>query len=168
LDCARISTSGKSAALGNERGFTLPEVLIVIVIMGILFGIATSTWFGVIEGRRVDSATNQIVADLRLVHTTATNRLTPQQVSITAGSSEYSMTGVASPRDLDEEPGRNEIVVDITSTIMFCSNGGASATTSDCSDDGESPITFKVSSEDGAPNHEIEIIPTTSRVKVDD
>src|SRR5215212_7828891 len=60
----------------DERGFTLAEVMITVVIMGIVFGIASSTWFKVAESRRVDSATNQVVADLRLAHTQATNRLT--------------------------------------------------------------------------------------------
>ncbi|MDP9437892.1 MAG: prepilin-type N-terminal cleavage/methylation domain-containing protein [Actinomycetota bacterium] len=61
--------------LGDERGFTLPEVLITIVIMGILFGTATSTWFGVVESRRVDSAANQFASDLRLAHSKSTNQL---------------------------------------------------------------------------------------------
>src|SRR5215211_6393063 len=60
----------------DERGFTLAEVMITVVIMGIVLGIASSTWFKVAESRRVDSATNQVVADLRLAHTQARNRLT--------------------------------------------------------------------------------------------
>jgi len=59
----------------NERGFTLPEVLAIIAIMGILAAIAIPTWQGITEGRRVDSAANQLVADMRLSNATATNRL---------------------------------------------------------------------------------------------
>lgn len=71
-----VIQSEKRAYLRNgERGFTLPEVLTTIVVMGILFAIASSTWFSVIESRRVESATNQLTADLRLAHTNATNRL---------------------------------------------------------------------------------------------
>jgi prepilin-type N-terminal cleavage/methylation domain-containing protein len=75
--------------LTSEGGFTLPELMITIVIMGILFGIATSSWFGVIESRAVDSATNQLVSDLRLAHTSATNRLGTAQIR-------FSSTGDAS------------------------------------------------------------------------
>jgi Tfp pilus assembly protein FimT len=65
----------RKAAWEDERGFTLVELLLVIISMMILAMIATSSWFGAIESRRVDSATNQVVADLRLAHTQATNRL---------------------------------------------------------------------------------------------
>lgn len=65
---------------GGEGGFTLPEVMIVIVIMGILFSIATASWFGLVESRAVDSATNQVASDLRLAHTAATNRLEPARL----------------------------------------------------------------------------------------
>ena len=59
----------------HELGFTLPEVLLVIVLMGSILGIATSSWFGLVENREVVSATNQFAADMRLEHTSATNRL---------------------------------------------------------------------------------------------
>ncbi len=72
-------------ACWDERGFTLPEVLIIPILLGILFGIATSTWFGVVESRRVDSATNQLAADLRLAHTSASNRLTEYRVAYVSG-----------------------------------------------------------------------------------
>jgi prepilin-type N-terminal cleavage/methylation domain-containing protein len=65
----------RQGALEDERGFTLAEVMITIIMMGIVFAIASSTWFGVVESRRVDSATNQLAADLRQAHSRATNRL---------------------------------------------------------------------------------------------
>ncbi len=64
----------------GEAGFTLPEMTIVIAIMGIVLAIASSSWFATIEGRRVDSATTQLVSDLRLAHSKATNRLTEQYI----------------------------------------------------------------------------------------
>ena len=59
----------------DERGFTLVELLLIIVLLGLLMAIASSSWFGALESRKVDSATNQVAADLRFAHSQATNRL---------------------------------------------------------------------------------------------
>ena len=48
--------------------------------MGILLAIGIIIWLGILEQRRVDAATNQLVADLRLAHTNATNQLTDWRV----------------------------------------------------------------------------------------
>lgn len=60
----------------DERGFTLPELLTVIAILGILIAIAIFIWLGILEQRRVDAAAKQFAADLRLAHSSATNQLT--------------------------------------------------------------------------------------------
>ncbi len=88
----------------GERGFTLAEVAVTIVLMGILFGIATSTWFGVLESRRVDSATNQVAADLRLAHTGASNRLTEYRVAYVSGGNINCAGGSATNPDVEARP----------------------------------------------------------------
>lgn len=65
---------------GDQRGFTLPEVLIVVTIIGILIAIAIIIWLGILERRRVDAAAKQLAADLRLANTSATNQLTDWRV----------------------------------------------------------------------------------------
>lgn len=64
----------------DQRGFTLPEVLIVVAIIGILIAIAIIIWLGILERRRVDAAAKQLAADLRLANTSATNQLTDWRV----------------------------------------------------------------------------------------
>jgi prepilin-type N-terminal cleavage/methylation domain-containing protein len=142
----------------DERGFTLAEVLITIVIMGIVFAIASSTWFGVVEGRRVDSATNQLAADLRLAHSKATNRLAEQTVTLSAGNSEYTMTGVVGTRDLDDDPIKDLVSVAAASTIVFHADGSAQVT-------GANPIEIRATN-NPAKNHTIEINAATSEIKV--
>lgn len=66
--------------LRDERGFTLPEMLTAVAILGILLAIAMSMWNSVMEARRVDAAANQLASDLRLAHTRATNQLTDWRV----------------------------------------------------------------------------------------
>jgi prepilin-type N-terminal cleavage/methylation domain-containing protein len=141
----------------DECGFTVIEMLVTIIIMGIVFTIATSTWFGVIESRRIDSATNQLAADLRLAHSKATNRLAQHTVALTADSSEYTMTG-AGNRDLDDDPDQDLISVAAATTIVFKTNGEAQVT-------GANPITVRATN-DTTNNHTIQLNPTTSRIKV--
>ncbi|HZY57775.1 MAG TPA: prepilin-type N-terminal cleavage/methylation domain-containing protein [Rubrobacteraceae bacterium] len=64
----------------DEGGFTLPEALTTIAILGVLLAIGIMSWLSILERRRVDAATNQLVADLRLAHTNATNQLTDWRV----------------------------------------------------------------------------------------
>jgi len=146
--------------LKDERGFTLIEVLVTIILMGIVLGIASSTWFGVVESRRVDSATNQLVADLRQAHTKATNRLVPQTVTLDTGSSEYMTTGEGN-RDLDDDPDEDLVVVDAGADITFEADGSASLP------GGAPSATFTVSSAEGAPAHDIQINAAVSRVQID-
>ena len=156
----------------DERGFTLIEVLITIIILGIVLTIASSSWIGAIESRRVDDGTNRLTADLRQAHSRAINRLAPQTVTLTSGSSKYvfgptSSSCSATPgnpgcvkRDLDDFPdaGDDLVVVKIAGTITFNSNGSATVT-------GANPITVE-SSKDTTKNHTIAVTATTSEIRV--
>jgi prepilin-type N-terminal cleavage/methylation domain-containing protein len=93
----KLSGSGK-----DDRGFTLPELMIVIVLLGILAAIAMPSWWGVVESREVESAKNQVVADLRLAHTRSANRLAETRFEVTAAD-RYTVTTSGDPvsRTLD-------------------------------------------------------------------
>jgi len=136
----------------DQSGFTLPEVTIVLVIMGVVLAIATSTWFATIEERRVDSATNQMVSDLRLAHSSATNRLADYQV-VLDGDSTYQVGHSAALQTRTLPDG---VIVGASATFTFKPDGSVSG----------SPTTFGVGASDGAPNREIEINPATSRISV--
>ena len=145
-------------ALKDEHGFTLIEVLITIVLIGMVMAIASSTWFGAIESRRVDSATNQLVSDLRLAHSKATNRLLPQTVELSAGSSEY-VTGTGN-RDLDDASDDDLVSVEEDSTIVFSPDGGAQVT-------GANPIRVQSTNDTTNKFHRIDVNTVTSRIKID-
>jgi|SRR5215211_1967264 len=161
----------RQGALENERGFTLIEVIVTIIIMGIVFSIASSMWFGAIESRKVDSATNQLAADLRQAHSRATNRLASQTVTLTSGSSEYTMTGVADPLDLDDCDAEDVANGDCETEDVVVANVPATPATLEFKADGSvvitgaNPITVE-SSKDDTKNHTIEINSATSRIRV--
>jgi prepilin-type N-terminal cleavage/methylation domain-containing protein len=99
---------------GDQRGFTLPEVVTVIAIMGILIAIAVIIWLGLLERRRVDAAANQLAADLRLANTNATNQLTDWRVVLVPeqagddGSPDYYLVKLAQSYD-SKVPGSSPI-----------------------------------------------------------
>jgi prepilin-type N-terminal cleavage/methylation domain-containing protein len=151
-------------ALEDERGFTLIEVIITIMLMLIVFGIASSTWFKVAESRRVDSATNQVVADLRLAHTQATNHLTDSSFIVpSADSSTYQVGQVGPPGDLEtrilpgDDQGTPKTKILAATTITFHSDGSAAIVPA-----GD----IFVAATDGDPDHRINVNTVTSRVKV--
>ena len=64
----------------DERGFTLTELIATIVILGVLIAIAVIIFLALLERWRVDTATRQLVGDLRRAHSSATNELTDWRV----------------------------------------------------------------------------------------
>jgi|SRR5829696_2163539 len=171
----------RQKAWDDERGFTLIELVTVIVLMGIVLAISSSSWFGVVEGRQVDSATNQLAADMRQAHSKAINRLQPQTMTLTALSSEYTVTGAAEPLDLDdcddEDVANGDcddedvVVVNAGVTVAFCPNGSAEIppATPVCSAAPSGlPTTLTVQSAADPTNYHntIQINPVTSRVQV--
>jgi Tfp pilus assembly protein FimT len=153
-------------------------VLVVIALMGILFAIASSSWFGVVESRRVDSAANQLASDLRLAHTRATNQLSDWQVVMYLGRGDegqgvdYKLLRVSDGFTVNRFLPENSLVLsseinDIggSRTLRLRSNGAAEAQGLfiDADTDGEIRITVSV---DGDPSRSMTVVPTTSRIKV--
>ena len=154
--------------LEDQSGFTLPEVTIVVVVLGIVLAVASSSWLGTIEGRRVDAATNQLVSDLRLAHNTATNRLTTWKVRLNTGTPGYSVgpaSGVApSPRSLPEGSGLAPASAAVVA-IEFGADGGARPVDSAGNTvSGGEEIT--VAADAGSPSRTIRINTVTSRVEL--
>lgn len=160
----------------EERGFTLPEVMITIAILGILMGIAVPTWQSVVEGRRVDSATNQFASDLRLAHSRATNRLEDWKVVYGgANPNQYKLVsggGTTINRTLPEGSKiLSTEVLDIggNRALSFDTRGQANPEggfTSAIDTDGDGKIDAMVSSEDGGTKNTIHIAPATAEVEV--
>jgi prepilin-type N-terminal cleavage/methylation domain-containing protein len=153
----------------SERGFTLVEVMVVIIIMGILAAIAMSLWWNVVESRRVDSAANQVASELRGAHTSSINRLEDWQVDLRPPGDPVNNYRIGPCEDpcvaplpppsnsLGERtmfpPGMSGV------RVVFHPNGEAEFF-------GAAGNIIQVASEDGSPCHEIELNTVTSRVEV--
>ncbi len=155
----------------DERGFTLVELMITIILMGIVLGIATSSWFKAVESRRVDSATNQVVADLRLAHTQAKNRLTDTSFvvpadTVPAGVDPLSTYQVGPPEDIDtmtlpgDDQGTPKTKIGVATTITFNSDGSAEIDPA-----GDIAVTTTDDDPDD-PSHTINVNTVTSRVEI--
>ncbi len=168
----------------DERGFTLPEVLTTVAILGILLAIAMSMWNSVIESRRVDSAANQLASDLRLAHTSATNQLTDWRVVYTEDSPDYELRKLSSVCDddpgCDESPSTEKIIkrslpegtkihADSTNDL----GGAEGEEIIELNSDGTGralsgpSATLVVSSMDNDPKRSMTFVSATSRVKLD-
>jgi prepilin-type N-terminal cleavage/methylation domain-containing protein len=65
---------------GDERGYTLPEILTAVSIMSIILVIGIIVLLVLLERWRVEAAADRFAADLRLAHTRATEQLTDCRV----------------------------------------------------------------------------------------
>jgi prepilin-type N-terminal cleavage/methylation domain-containing protein len=163
----------RQGAWQHEHGFTLIEVMVTIIIMGIVFAIASSTWFKVAESRRVDSATNQVVADLRLTHSQATNRLTDSNFVVPSdivpdGVDPLSTYQVGPAGDLvsrtlpGDDQGTPKTKIFAATTITFHSDGRAEIDPA-----GDINITVTTTDDDpDEPFHTINVNTVTSRVTI--
>jgi type IV fimbrial biogenesis protein FimT len=151
----------------KERGFTLPELLIVIVLLGIMAAIAIPVWWGVVESRNVDSAANQVAADLRLAHTRASNRLETWTFEVdSTNPASYRIRSAGEVRDRSLPDG-TRLSSGAVARVEFSSRGTATPFNGAGSQLATSPIEVTVSAADGGQPRAVEINRATSRVEVD-
>jgi type II secretory pathway pseudopilin PulG len=73
--------SSKSSKIGSPGGFTLLELLVIIIMVCILATIATPSWLGFWHNQKLATAQSQVAEVLRTAQSQAKNRLLVQQVS---------------------------------------------------------------------------------------
>jgi Tfp pilus assembly protein FimT len=132
--------------------------MITIAILGILAAIALPIWWSISENRALDSAANQVAADLRLAHTGATNRLQDWQVVFNSGSPTYTIGPAGSPNTRTLPDGT---VAATSATLTFSPRGSVAPA------DG-STITVRVAAaSDPTNDRSIEVNTSTSMVEID-
>jgi len=98
-----------------SRAFTLVEMVIVVLIIGILTASAAPRMAGAIRTSRLDAACRRITADLAWARQSAINKSTAQTVQFTPASGSYTLALAA---DLDRPAAA--YVVTLTSAPYSC------------------------------------------------
>ena len=71
----------KKTAFSSNSGFTLLELIILIIIIGIIFAIAFPSWLNFIERQRLNKAQNQLYLALQSAKSNSTKEKLIWQVS---------------------------------------------------------------------------------------
>jgi|SRR6478672_7748360 prepilin-type N-terminal cleavage/methylation domain-containing protein len=109
----------------QRRGFSLLEITIVVLIIGILAAVAVPNWATVLSKYRADAAAQRVVTDLGRTQSLAYSTSTTQTLTLNVTQSTYQIVGLSG---LDTRS--STYTVDLTiepyrSTLVSASFGGA-------------------------------------------
>lgn len=102
----------------RQAAFSLVELVVVMLVMGILAGVAAPRYVDAIDHARVDAAARRVAADLRYARAEALRASSDRSVQFTVADDTYRLAGVADPDhpasdyevDLSEGPYGVELV----------------------------------------------------------
>ena len=98
--------NSKGRCLASRIGFTLIEMVIVMLVMSILASVAVPTYVSALANYRVEMAAKQIVADLHYAKSEALRRSMSRTVLFDSANNAYTLVDVADP----DRPARGFVV----------------------------------------------------------
>jgi prepilin-type N-terminal cleavage/methylation domain-containing protein len=87
----------KTPSAARWPGFTLIELILVVIIVAVLSTIAIPRYMNSQMKYRADAAARRVAADLQVAQTRARIRSTPQTVTFSLANSSYTLDGMPNP-----------------------------------------------------------------------
>jgi prepilin-type N-terminal cleavage/methylation domain-containing protein len=102
MDRLPLNRSKLNRSKSNSDGFTLIEMLVVIVMVGILMAIAAPSWLGFMSARRVNAANDQVLQAIRQAQAEALRTKQSQTVSFNVTANPPTITAFGATTVLGE------------------------------------------------------------------
>ncbi len=83
-------------AVQRRRGFTLAELVVALLLVGILAAIALPKWTNALRRQRLAMAANRIVADIHRAQAAAYASSSYRIITFVTGTHQYSISGLSS------------------------------------------------------------------------
>lgn len=108
----------------NNSGFTLIEMLVVIIMVGILSAIAVPSWLSFVERQRLSTSAGQVLQAVNLAQSTAkrTKNTVPLAAIITPSDKSVVITPPATPLTFDYQGTTKTVPYKIDLTISGSTN----------------------------------------------
>lgn len=118
----------------SHRGFTIIEVMIALVVLGVLVGLGAPSFFGFLQNQQIRAATEATLNGLQLARAEAVRRNLAVQIVLSPPASGWavseSASGTAIQSRVSKESTANAVVTTtpaLSTTVTFTPLGGVTA-----------------------------------------
>jgi prepilin-type N-terminal cleavage/methylation domain-containing protein len=112
------SLTGVTNHLRNASGFSLIEVAVVVLILGLLFGFSVPTFRSYRQSQMLEAATQNLVGQLRLGRQKAIGMQHEQRLTFSVGTNKYAVEDVVTGQSFGPFEFTNGIVLEQANIVV--------------------------------------------------